>query len=292
MLQVWFVTGANRGLGRAITLAALDAGHRVVATAKNRQALDTAFAAVSTERLLPAKLDVTDLGEAHQAAQSAVTAFARIDVLVNNAGYGQLGAFEETTPDQVRAQFETNLFGLMNVTRTVLPVMRRQRAGRIFNIASIGGYGGSNRGGVYSASKFAVVGFTEALATEVAEFGISVTVIAPGYFRTDFLDPSSAEFSSDPICDYAPSSKTFCQGIAGINHAQDGDPAKLGQVLVELAKVRKQPLNFPVGSDAVKYITEHHQHVIDEIAPWRDLSESTSYYEACPRCQEKDCKCP
>jgi NAD(P)-dependent dehydrogenase (short-subunit alcohol dehydrogenase family) len=277
MSQVWLVTGANRGLGLAITRAALDAGHRVVATARNRQSLDTAFGDLPADRLLCAKLDVTDHGEAQQVSRSAVAAFARIDVLVNNAGYGQLGAFEETTPEEVRAQFETNLFGLMNVTRTVLPVMRRQRAGRIFNIASIGGYGGSNRGGVYSASKFAVVGFTESLAAEVAEFGISATVVAPGYFRTDFLDPSSAGFSRDSVPDYAPSSRAFRQSIAGINHAQDGDPAKFGQVLVELAKARRPPRNFPVGRDAVEYITEHHQHVIDEIAPWRGLSDTTSY---------------
>lgn len=282
MSQVWLVTGASRGLGRAITLAALDAGHRVVATARNRQDLVAALGDLPADRLLCAKQNVTDLAEAQQVTRSAVAAFARIDVLVNNAGYGQLGAFEETTPEEVRAQFETNLFGLMNVTRAVLPIMRDQRAGRIFNIASIGGYGGSNRGGVYSASKFAVVGFTESLAAEVAEFGISATVVAPGYFRTDFLDPSSAGFSSAHIPDYATSTRAFRQGIADINHAQDGDPAKLGRVLVELANVSKPPMNFPVGRDAVEYITEHHQRVISEIAPWHGLAETTCHNDALP----------
>lgn len=163
MSQVWLVTGAGRGLGRAIAQAALEAGHRVVATARNTQTLDAAFGDVPADRLLRARLDVTDLGEARQVAQAAVDAFGRVDVLANNAGYGQLSAFEETTPEEVRAQLDTNLFGLMNVTRAVLPIMRAHRAGRIFNFASIGGYGSSSRGGVYSASKFAVVGFTESL---------------------------------------------------------------------------------------------------------------------------------
>ncbi|MCW2688037.1 MAG: hypothetical protein JWR37_2927 [Mycobacterium sp.] len=182
----------------------------------------------------------------------------------------------ETTPDEVRAQLDTNLFGLMNVTRAVLPIMRAQRSGRIFNVASIGGYGSSNRGGVYSASKFAVVGFTESLAAEVAEFGIKATVVAPGYFRTDVLNPSSVRFGGSPlIADYAASTDAFRRAIADVNHAQEGNPAKLGRVLVELANADQPPINFPVGRDAVEYITAHHQHVLDEIAAWRRLSDTT-----------------
>src|SRR5208283_3000034 len=170
MSDIWLVTGANRGLGRAIVQAALEAGHRVVATARNMQSIEAAFGDVPTNRLLPAKLDVTDLEQAQQVAQAAFGAFGRVDVLVNNAGYGQFGAFEEATPDEVRAQLDTNLFGVMNVTRALLPLMRAQRVGRIFNVASMGGYRGGSLGSAYAASKFAVVGFTEALAAEVAEF--------------------------------------------------------------------------------------------------------------------------
>jgi NAD(P)-dependent dehydrogenase (short-subunit alcohol dehydrogenase family) len=278
MSQVWLVTGAGRGLGMAIAQAALDAGHQVVATARNTHTLNVAFRHVPADRVLVAELDVTELDQPQQVARVALGAFGRVDVLVNNAGYGQLSAFEETTPDEVRAQFDTNLFGVMNVTRAVLPLMRAQRSGRIFNVASIGGYGSSNRGGVYSASKFAVVGFTESLAAEVAEFGISATVVAPGYFRTDFLDPSSARFGgSAPIADYAASTDAFRRAMADVNRAQEGNPAKLGRVLVELANADKPPVNFPVGRDAVEYITKHHQHVLDEIAAWRGLSETTGY---------------
>ena len=280
MSDVWLVTGASRGLGRAIVQAALEAGHHVVATARKAQSIEAAFGDVPTNRLLRATLDVTDLDQAHQVAQAAIDAFGRVDVLVNNAGYGQFSAFEEMTPDEVRAQLETNLFGVMNVTRAVLPVMRAQRSGRIFNIASMGGYRSGSLGSAYAASKFAVVGFTESLAAEVAEFGISATIVAPGYFRTDFLDPSSARFGSGaPLPDYAGSAQARRETYANINHAQDGDPTKLGRALVELAGTDKPPVHFPVGRDAVEVIVDHHTRVLDEIAAWRGLSESTSYTE-------------
>jgi len=280
MSDIWLVTGANRGLGRAIVHAALEAGHQVIATARNMQSIEAAFGDVPTNRLLPAQLDVTDLEQAQQVTQAAVGAFGRVDVLVNNAGYGQFSAFEEMTPDEVRAQLDANLFGLMNVTRAVLPLMRAQRSGRIFNVASMGGYRGGSLGSAYAASKFAVVGFTESLAAELAEFGIRVTVVAPGYFRTDFLDPSSARFGSGaPIPDYAGSTEARRKSYADINHAQEGDPAKLGRALVELANTDKPPVHFPVGRDAVEVITEHHNRVLDEIVAWRELSETTSYDE-------------
>jgi NAD(P)-dependent dehydrogenase (short-subunit alcohol dehydrogenase family) len=280
MSDVWLVTGASRGLGRAIVQVALEAGHRVVATARSTQSIDAAFVDLPADRLLRAELDVTDLERAYQVAEAAVGAFGCVDVLVNNAGYGQFSAFEEMTPDEVRAQLDTNLFGLMNVTRAVLPLMRAQRSGRIFNVASMGGYRGGSLGSAYAASKFAVVGFTESLAAEVAEFGIRATVVAPGYFRTDFLDPSSARFGSGaPISGYAESTEARRKSYADVNHAQQGDPAKLGRVLVELANTHKPPVHFPVGRDAVEVITDHHRRVLDEIAAWRGLSETTSYDE-------------
>lgn len=278
MSDVWVVTGAGRGLGRAIVRAALGAGHRVVATARSTHSIDAAFADVGPGCLIGAELDVTDLEQAYRVAQTAVQAFGRVDVLVNNAGYGQFGAFEETTPDEVRAQLDTNLFGVMNTTRAILPVMRTQRSGRIFNIASMGGYRGGARGSAYAASKFAIVGFTESIAEEVAEFGIRATVVAPGYFRTDFLDPSSSKFGGGaPIPDYAASTAARRQAFADANHAQQGDPAELGRVLVELADTDEPPTNFAVGPDAIECITAHHRKVLDELAAWHELSEATSY---------------
>jgi NAD(P)-dependent dehydrogenase (short-subunit alcohol dehydrogenase family) len=280
MSDVWLVTGANRGLGRAIVQAALEGGHQVVATARSMQSIEAAFGDVPTNRLLPAKLDVTDLEQAQQVAEFADGAFGRVDVLVNNAGYGQFSAFEEMTPYEVRAQLDTNLFGVMNVTRAVLPLMRAQRSGRIFNVASMGGYRGGSLGSAYAASKFAVVGFTESLAAEVAGFGIRATVVAPGYFRTDFLDPSSARFGSGaPIPDYAGSTEARRASYADLNRAQEGDPAKLGRALVELAHADEPPVHFPVGRDAVEAIIEHHNRTLDEIDAWRELSETTSYDE-------------
>ncbi|OBY29355.1 SDR family NAD(P)-dependent oxidoreductase [Mycolicibacter kumamotonensis] len=277
--DVWLVTGASRGLGNAIVEVALDAGYRVIATARSAQGLD-AFGDVPANRLLRATLDVTDLDQARRVAQTAIRTFGRIDVLVNNAGYGQFSAFEETTPEEVRAQLDTNLFGVMNVTRAVLSLMRAQRSGRIFNVASLGGYRGGSLGSAYAASKFAVVGFTESLAAEVAEFGIRATVVAPGYFRTDFLDSSSAKFGSGtPIPDYAGSAEARRESFAEVNHAQEGDPIKLGRALVQLATADNPPVHFPAGRDAVKVITEHHRQVLDEITAWQGLSESTGYTE-------------
>ncbi|CAM2157941.1 hypothetical protein PT2222_470031 [Paraburkholderia tropica] len=189
MPQVWFITGASRGLGRAIANAALAAGHSVVATTRTGTFADES--AEHSDRLLVLPLDVREPAQHPytSAVEAAVARFGRIDVLVNNAGYGLLTLFEETDEAQVRAAFETNVFGLMRVTRAVLPVMRRQRSGHVFNISSMAGYVGG--GAMYSATKFAVTGFTESLAFELNPFGVKVTNVAPGYFRTDFLDGSS-----------------------------------------------------------------------------------------------------
>lgn len=272
MSKVWLVTGASRGLGREIVRAALAAGHRVVAGARNPPE-DT-----GSGQLLNVALDVTDETDARDAVDAAIGTFGRLDVLVNNAGYGQIGAFEETTPEEVHRQFEVNVFGAMNLTRAALPVMRSQRSGHIFTVSSLGGYGGVNRGTVYGASKFALVGFTEALAAEVAEFGITATCVAPGYFRTDFLDPSSlGSGTGTPIDDYRESTARYRQELTAANHLQPGDPAKLARLLVELAATAEPPLHFPAGKDAVAFITHHHEQLLAGLKPWRALSESTDH---------------
>jgi NAD(P)-dependent dehydrogenase (short-subunit alcohol dehydrogenase family) len=221
-------------------------------------------------------LDVTKNDQVMAAVDAAVTRFSTIDVLVNNAGYGQLGVFEETTPQQIRAQFETNVFGLMAVTRAILPIMRRQGSGRVFNISSVAGlrviFGVSS----YNASKFAVEGFSQALAQELSPFGVYVTVISPGFFRTDFLDQSSAKYSEgEPISDYAKPLADFRAFMENRNHNQAGDPAKLASVIVRLAQVEKPPVSFVVGSDAVEVATNVIKTRREQVDQWRDLSVST-----------------
>ena len=207
MSKVWFITGATRGLGTQIGRAALAAGDKVVVTGRRSEAVTQAFGPDS-DRVLSLALDVTREDQAQAAVEAAVARFGQIDVLVNNAGYGVLALFEETGDADARAQYDTNLFGVMNVTRAVLPVMRRRRSGRIFNISSLGGIVGSQSGSLYCGAKFAVEGFSEALADEVARFGIRVSIVEPGFFRTDFLDETSAQYSSRPLEDYAEVSAT------------------------------------------------------------------------------------
>lgn len=267
----WFVTGAARGLGAQIAKAALAAGHCVVATARQRSSI-----ALEGERLLALDLDVTDAAQAHAAVQATVARFGRIDVLVNNAGYGQMGMFEEVSAAQVQAQFDTNVFGLMHVSRAVIPVMRAQRAGRIFNISSIGGIQGSYPGAsVYCASKFAVEGFSEGLAQEVAPFGIGVTIVEPGFFRTDFLDAQSVRYGSTSVADYAAQSADSRATYSSFNHQQPGDPAKLAAVLLQLADHPAPPLRFAAGSDAVAVVDNKIATLRSQLQAWQALSVTT-----------------
>ncbi|HBK46712.1 MAG TPA: short-chain dehydrogenase/reductase, partial [Xanthomonadaceae bacterium] len=197
------------------------------------------------------------------------------DVLVNNAGYGHLGLFEETTDADARAQFDTNVFGLFEVTRAVLPLMRAQRRGHVFNVSSVGGIAGFASATLYCASKFAVEGFSESLADEVADLGIHVTVVGPGFFRTDFLDPASVRFADAPIADYAALSgelRTFYQQR---NHQQAGDPAKLAQALLQLADSAAPPRRFSAGSDSLEMVEARLERLRGELDAWKALSVST-----------------
>lgn len=266
----WFITGAARGIGAHTVQAALAAGHNVVATARDRQNITSTH-----DRLLALDLDVTVEAQAQAAVQAAVARFGRIDVLVNNAGYGQLGIFEENTPADAQRQFDTNVFGLFHVTRAVLPVMRQQRAGHVFNLSSIGGMRGGKGSSLYSATKFAVEGFSESLAQEVAEFGIKVTIIEPGFFRTDFLDSQSARFGGQPIADYAAQSVQIAEGFGARNHQQAGDPVRLASVLLQLAAHPTPPLRFAAGSDAVQIIGTKIDALRAELLAWQGLSATT-----------------
>jgi NAD(P)-dependent dehydrogenase (short-subunit alcohol dehydrogenase family) len=272
--KTWFITGAARGLGAAIARAALDAGDRVVVAGRNRAALTDAFGPDS-ETVMQLALDVTDTAVIPAAVEAAVERFGRIDVLVNNAGYGHLGIFEEIAPKDVRAQFETNVFGLFEMTRAVLPLMRAQRSGRIFNISSIGGLVGGESGAVYCASKFAVEGFSESVAQEVRPFNVHVTIIEPGFFRTDFLDASSIRYGDNPIADYAEASAAIRAFFDARSHNQAGDPVKLGQALVVLAKTENPPVRWAAGTDAIGMVEMKANSLKAELDAWRDLSAST-----------------
>ncbi|MFL6677839.1 MAG: SDR family NAD(P)-dependent oxidoreductase, partial [Burkholderiaceae bacterium] len=201
MSKTWFITGATRGLGADIAAAALKAGDRVVATGRQRAAVSDRLGP-DTDRLLSLSLDVGDAAQAQAAVAAAVERFGAIDVLVNNAGYGHIGFFEESTAADVEAQFATNVFGLLNVTRAALPAMRAARRGHVFNLSSTAGIRGIAAGSLYCATKFAVEGFSESLAHELAPFGIHVTIVEPGPFRTDFLTPESLKFAATEVADY------------------------------------------------------------------------------------------
>lgn len=274
MTRTWFITGAARGLGAGTVRAALAAGDRVVAAGRDRDALIAAFGPPS-DHLLPLAMDVTRPEQIEQAVQAAVTLFGRIDVLVNNAGYGHLGMFEETTPQEERAQFDTNVFGLFAVTRAVLPVMRAQRSGRILNISSVGGFIGGESGALYCASKFAVEGFSESVGAEVARFGIRVTVVEPGFFRTDFLEPTSVRYGERTIADYAQASADLRAFYDARSGNQAGDPEKFGQAMAALVDSQDPPTRICFGSDAVGMVTAKIESLTRELDGWRALSLST-----------------
>lgn len=272
--KTWFITGASRGLGAAIARAALDAGDRVVVTARRRETVAATFGADS-DTVLSLALDVTDPVQIAAAVEAAGARFGRIDVLVNNAGYGHLGLFEETRPEDARVQFDTNVFGLFDMTRAVLPVMRRQRSGHVFNISSIGGLLGGESGSIYCASKFAVEGFSESIAGELRPFGIHVTIVEPGFFRTDFLDASSVRHAENPIADYAEASAAIRAFYDARSHNQAGDPAKLGQALLTLANAANPPVRWSAGTDAIAVVEGKAAGLKAELDAWRDLSAST-----------------
>lgn len=276
-MRVWFITGASRGFGALIAEAALKAGDAVVATARAPSAVTARLG--EHERLLATRLDVTSEAEAHDAAGQAVKKFGRIDILVNNAGYGLLGAIEEASAAETTKLFGTNVFGLLGVTRAVLSHMRRQRSGHIINISSVGGYTGYPGWGVYGATKFAVEGISEALAAEVAPLGIKVTVVEPGFFRTDFLDETSLARTAQHIEDYSETVGNTRSHAAVANHGQRGDPRKLASAFIALVNAKNPPLRLPLGSDTVERIEAKNAFVARELAEWRTLATSTDFTE-------------
>ncbi|SKC99775.1 NADP-dependent 3-hydroxy acid dehydrogenase YdfG [Burkholderia sp. YR290] len=273
--RVWFITGASRGLGALMAEAALADGNAVVAAGRNAAAIVERLG--ESPALLPVALDVTSEAQAKAAVDAAVEKFGRIDVLINNAGFGLLAAVEESSDADVRRMYDTNVFGLLNVTRAVLPVMRKQRSGHVINMSSIGGYRSGAGFGVYCSTKFAVEGITEALHAELKPLGIHATVVEPGYFRTDFLDGSSLLVGKDIIDDYDETSGNVRRFAVGMNHNQPGDPQKLATALVTLVDAQTPPLRLPLGTDTLKAIAEKNEYVTTETEAWKTLSASTDF---------------
>lgn len=274
MSRVWMITGSAGGLGAGIARAALVNGDQVVATDLDLARLDQTY---SSDQVMTAALDIRDEQQAQTVVTAAVARFGRIDVLVNNAGYGQFGPFEEVEPEAIERQFATNVFGTFNVTRAVLPVMRRQRSGHLMMMSSNGGFKGVRGASMYSASKFAIEGFSEALAEEVAEFGIRLTLLEPGAFRTDFLDSRMLKLGTRALEDYAEFRARTLAVFEARNHRQIGDPYRLGLAVVQLAALAAPPLRFVAGSDALSVVEAKLDQVRADLERWRSLSTSTDF---------------
>jgi NAD(P)-dependent dehydrogenase (short-subunit alcohol dehydrogenase family) len=274
MAPTWFITGASRGLGAEIVRAALRAGDQVVAATRHPESVDSRLEPYSSQ-ILPVRLDVTDAAQARAAVDAALARFGTIDILVNNAGYGHYGFFEESSIDDARDQIATNFLGVLQVSWAVLPVMRAARQGRIFNLSSLGGLIGGQMASLYCATKFAVEGFSESLAKEVAPFGIYVTIVEPGPFRTDFLTTRSLRFGMKRIADYDDRRATLLAGIEERNGRQPGDPAKLAEAIVSLSRTDKPPMRFVTGSVALRAADEKLADMRNEFDHWQKLSVST-----------------
>jgi NAD(P)-dependent dehydrogenase (short-subunit alcohol dehydrogenase family) len=276
--KTWIITGAGRGMGVDIARAALAAGHNVVATGRNPAVVAEALG--DSDNLLVAKLDVTSTQDAAAAVQAAVDRFGGVDVLVNNAGSFYAGFFEELTPEQMDRQLATTLVGPMNVTRAVLPVMRKQRSGHVVTISSSAGLAGFEFCTAYSASKYGVEGFMEALALEVEPFGIHTTIVNPGFFRTELLTKESTNFAEPSIEDYAERGAAQREFWTSQNGQQTGDPAKLAQALLTITGEVQPPRRFLAGSDAVAGAEQHIAKLQQETDAYRDLSCSLALDEA------------
>jgi NAD(P)-dependent dehydrogenase (short-subunit alcohol dehydrogenase family) len=268
------ITGSSRGIGRALAEAVLSGGHQLVATARNPAQLADLVERYG-DRVRAVALDVTDARAADDAIRTAVTAFGRIDVLVNNAGYGNVGAVEDTSLADFRAQIETNLFGVIIVTKAVIPLMREQRAGHIIQFSSVGGRVGAVGRAPYSVAKWGVEGFSEVLAKEVRPLGIKVTIIEPGGFRTDFAGASTTIRSGRP--EYDSTVGAVAQFQRAYNGAQPGDPVKAAAVIMHMATLDEPPLRLLLGSDAVRLVEQNDVARMEADKKWRDLSVSTDY---------------
>ncbi|MFC8595003.1 oxidoreductase [Streptomyces atroolivaceus] len=273
-MSVWFVTGASRGLGAEITREARERGHSVIATARDAEAVRKAYPG-KTDGLLAVNADVTEPEQLTAAAEAGLAEFGRIDVVVNNAGYGLVGAIEETSDRAARALFDVNVFGVLNTLRATLPTLRAQRSGHVLNIGSVGGFATAPAAGLYGASKFALEGISEALHGELAPLGVRVTIVEPGGFRTDFLNSSSMQVEPASIVDYAVGAGPVREALANYDGRQPGDPVKAAKAIVDITEVTDPPLRLQLGADAIERVEAKLDRVRRELDEWRHVALST-----------------
>jgi NAD(P)-dependent dehydrogenase (short-subunit alcohol dehydrogenase family) len=273
--KVWFITGAGRGLGAALGKALLAVGEKVVATGRNPRSVEDALGG-NNENLLTLGLDVTNEEQAETVVAETVARFGRIDVLVNNAGYGMVGSLEESSAEEVEAQYRTNVFGLLNVTRAALPTLRAQGSGHIINLSSVGGMVGFDQFAIYCSTKFAVEGISESLALEMEAFGIHVTSVQPGYFRTEFLTGDSMVEAKTRIPAYE---KGLREQFSGHSGKQAGDPAKFAEAMMAIVRAEKPPLRLVLGADALNLIEAKLASFREDIEAWREVTVGTDIVE-------------
>lgn len=270
--KVWFITGTSKGMGLQLTKLLLSQGHKVIATSRNTDALIEQISE-NKENLYPLKLDITSDADVKEAIDAIVKKVGRIDVVVNNAGYSLVGSMEEMTDAEFRATLDVNLFGTVNVIRNVMPYLRKQKNGHIINISSGSGFVGNGKAASYNAAKFGVVGLTYGLQKEVADFGIKVTVVAPGQFRTEFMD--SLQYVKNRIDVYGIDEAE--KNWSGQSGQQKGDPEKLVEILVEIAEMENPPLRLILGTDAYEGIIQNRKEEAAEFESWKEVSVSTDF---------------
>jgi len=275
--KVWYITGASKGLGLSLVKQLLAAGNNVAATSRNLADLEKAVGG-GQANFLPLAVDLTDETSVKDSVSAAVSAFGQIDIVVNNAGYGLIGSLEELSDKESRDNFEVNVFGMLNVIRNVMPHLRTQKSGHIINISSIGGFSGAFPGfGIYCATKFAVVGLSESLSAEVKAFGIKVTVVQPGYFRTNFLSAGSIGIPDNQIAAYAEVRESQQAHQASINGNQPGDPEKAVRAMIEIANVEIPPLHLFLGQDAYEMADQKILSVQNDMDKWENLATATGF---------------
>lgn len=274
--KVWFVTGASKGLGLSLVKQLLTKGYNVAATSRNIADLETAVG--KSESFLPLAVNITDEKSVNDAIRQTISLFGKIDVVVNNAGYGIVGALEELSDAEARGNFEVNVFGSLNVIRAVMPHLRGQQSGHIFNISSIGGFSGNYPGfGIYCATKFAVQGFTESLAAEAKAFGIKATIVSPGYFRTNFLAPDALSVPKHEIDAYKTVRDVQAAHQSDINGQQPGDPEKGVAAIITVAEAEEAPMHLFLGQDAYNVAYQKIDDVKKDMEAWKELGTNTGF---------------
>ncbi|MCP2327588.1 NAD(P)-dependent dehydrogenase (short-subunit alcohol dehydrogenase family) [Hamadaea flava] len=274
MSKVFFVTGASRGLGAEIVRAALERGHQVAATARDAAAVAKAYPE-EPANLLALTADVTDPAQLRAAVEATVERFGRLDVVVNNAGYGLVGAVEEVSDEAARDLFEVNVFGVINTLKATLPVLRAQRSGHVLNLSSVGGFATAPGVGLYGATKFAVEALSEALQGELAPLGVRVTIVEPGGFRTDFLNPASLRTEPATIADYEAGAGPVRQSMGANDGKQAGDPVKAANAIIDVTEVAEPPLRLQLGADAIARIEAKLDLVRRELEQWKHVALAT-----------------